>query len=105
MEGYLGEFDDPFSEYREFTPVDWALTYIGSYGQIDGDHHKAWVLDQVSRILHGTPVIVKVAKWSNGHFEHRFTTGEPSEAYLEWVESMKLDENGEEYWYMEGTAP
>lgn len=23
------------------------------YGQIDGDHHKTWVIDQVMRILHG----------------------------------------------------
>lgn len=28
-----------------------ALTIIFSYGQIDGDHHKAWVIDQVVRAL------------------------------------------------------
>lgn len=30
-----------------------ALELIGGYGDIDGDHHKAWVLDQVVRILAG----------------------------------------------------
>lgn len=28
-----------------------ALSIIFQYGQIQGDHHKAWVLDQVVRIL------------------------------------------------------
>lgn len=30
-----------------------ALTYILQYGGIDGEHHKAWVLDQVVRALTG----------------------------------------------------
>ena len=28
-----------------------ALDIIDSYSQIDGEHHKAWVIDQVVRIL------------------------------------------------------
>lgn len=30
-----------------------ALGVIFAYGSIDGDHHKAWVLDQVVRSLTG----------------------------------------------------
>ena len=30
-----------------------AIDLIVQYGGIDGDHHKAWVLDQVVRILAG----------------------------------------------------
>jgi hypothetical protein len=30
-----------------------ALDLIRRYGGIDGDHHKAWVLDQVARLLAG----------------------------------------------------
>ena len=111
MEGYLGETvveslkDTPF---EDFGPADWALRYIEMYGGIDGAHHKTWVLDQVVRILLGTPVEVKLAKWSNGQQEYRFVTGEPSEEYLDWVEEMKgIDpETGEaEYDYDEGIAP
>ena len=29
----------------------WALDLALRYGQIDGDHHKAWVIDQVVRLL------------------------------------------------------
>lgn len=30
-----------------------ALAIIEQYGQIDGAHHKAWVIDQVVRALQG----------------------------------------------------
>lgn len=103
---YLGETaitDMTGTPYEGFVPQDWALVYIGSYGQIDGDHHKLWVLDQVARILKGTPVNVRLAEWEDGFQEYRFTTGEPSEAYKAWVEEMKGDE--EEYGYDTGSAP
>lgn len=29
----------------------WALDLAVRYGQVDGDHHKAWVIDQVVRLL------------------------------------------------------
>lgn len=31
--------------------IDEALDLVMSYGGIDGEHHKQWVLDQVVRIL------------------------------------------------------
>ena len=33
--------------------IDEAVSLIIRYGGIDGDHHKAWVLDQVMRALTG----------------------------------------------------
>lgn len=110
MEGYLGEteYDIADSIYHDYTTADWAMLYIESYGQIDGSHHKLWVLDQVARILKGTKVKVKLARWSNGHEEWRFTLDEPSKEYLDWVEEMKdYDEESEEYNYDydEGVAP
>lgn len=90
----------------DFTAQDWALWYISQYGSIDGAHHKTWVLDQVARILHGTPVICKEARWANGTSELRVTTGQPSDAYLEWVKYMKAGEDGPDtYTYDEGIAP
>jgi hypothetical protein len=111
MNGYLGEeelssYED--TPYEGYAAKNWALTYISSYSQIDGAHHKQWVLDQVARILKGTPVKLAVARWNNGHEEYRFSTGEPSEAYLLWVEEMKGKKNEEgeyEYDYDEGIAP
>jgi hypothetical protein len=31
-----------------------ALRYAFSYGQVDGEHHKAWVIDQMVRALTGS---------------------------------------------------
>ena len=99
--------------YAGFGPAQWALEFIGSYGQIDGAHHKQWVLDQVARILHDTDVVVKKASWDAGAnvrtFEYRISTGEPSASYLAWVAEQKRGdaEAGEEddYDYDEGIAP
>lgn len=107
MQGYLGEFDT--DEGKDLTREQWALKYIMYYGGIDGAHHKAWVLDQVARILHGTPVICKEARWDNGHAELRFTTGEPTQSYRDWVAEARgeYDEENDEYEYEydEGWAP
>ena len=110
MEGYLGETPVDVSahpEFSKYTPADWAVLFISHYGQIDGAHHKAWVLDAVSRILHGTPVVVTEARWADGRSDYRYSTGAPSEAYLAWREDMRdPDETGEpQYGYDEGIAP
>ena len=111
MEGYLGETPvdvKTHPKFKNYTPADWAMYFIGRYGQIDGSHHKQWVLDQAARILKGTPVEVVLARWSNGLEEYRvWTADEPSEEYKNWVEEMKGDiVDGEyEYGYDEGIAP
>lgn len=95
--------------YEGFTPTAWAMRFIEAYGGIDGDHHKTWVLDQVARILKGTPVEVRLARWDDGFSEYRFSTAaEPSSEYREWAHSMlgKQGEDGEyEYDYDVGIAP
>lgn len=57
-----------------------ALYLLATYGQEDGSHHKAWVIDQVARIL--------------------------AEDYDKWVEVMKEGEDGPDtYSYDVGIAP
>ena len=108
-ETYLGEFpvDICDSPFKGFKSKDWALQYIFQYGQIDGDHHKAWVLDQVARILCGATVEVVVAKWSDHPNEYRFRVLDDSSEYDEWVEEYEeRDEDGEpQYEYDVGIAP
>jgi hypothetical protein len=104
MQGFLGETSVDVATHPEFSkygPDDWALYYIELYGQTDGEHHKAWVLDQVARILQGTPVIVTEAFWDNGQSEYRMKTGEPSSDYLAWVINMRgeYNEKDDEYEY------
>lgn len=104
MSEYLGEFDVNLNDtpYADYEPSDWALEYITMYGQIDGSHHKDWVLDQVVRILKGTNVIVKEARWSDGFSEYRIELDEPSEEYEEFIEEY---ENDGEYSWDTGIAP
>lgn len=109
MDGYLGKTpviiaDHP--EYSKYSPSDWVMCFIEAYRVIPGDHHKAWVLDQMARILRGTPIVVEIAAWESGETEDRISTGEPSAEYLTWVESMKDGEDGPEtYGHDEGIAP
>jgi len=108
MEGYLGEtiIDIKESKFANFTQSDFVMLWIEHYGSIDGAHHKDWVLDQVSRILKGTKVIISLAKWKNGHEEYRFELDEPTIEYYKWVEEMKYGEDGPDtYEYEYGIAP
>lgn len=108
MNGYLGETELEISEtqYRDYTPSDWAMMWIEMYSGIDGSHHKDWLIDQVARILKGTKVVVKVAKWENGHTAQRFTLGEPPSSYWDWVKEMEDGEDGPNtYIYNFGVAP
>lgn len=57
---YLGETAVDVSthpEFKHYIANDWAMSFISRYGQIDGDHHKTWVLDQVVRYLKIVPVM------------------------------------------------
>lgn len=117
MDNYLGEFPvdiKTHTEFSKYTLADWALLFIGMYGQIDGGHHKQWVIDQVARILNGTPVLVTEARWNyNGKIstEYRFRVDTPTEDYNKWVKEMRGewikndDFEGYEYDYDEGIAP
>lgn len=94
---YLGE--TPIKINR--IPEEWAMLYISSYGGIDGEHHKTWVIDQVARILMGTPVTSVMAKWSDGNQEERFQTEEPSYEYQCWRDDIAKSGYG----YDEGIVP
>ena len=58
-----------------------ALKLASAYGSIDGDHHKAWVIDQMVRVLTGR-------------------------RYTRWVRAQREGEDGPETysWYI-GIAP
>jgi hypothetical protein len=87
---YLGEFPVSPGLFATWTTADWALYFINRYGGIDGGHHKTWILDQVARILHGSPVHVVEARWDNGDAEYRVSVG-ASAVYRTWVEGRKSD--------------
>lgn len=46
--------------------IDFALQIADDFGGIDGDHHKAWVIDQMVRALTGDNYDAFVADACNG---------------------------------------
>src|SRR5690606_16346557 len=108
MKGYLGEtkLDIHKTKYALYGQQDWVMLWIEMYKHIDGGHHKDWLIDQIARIMKGTKVSVKLAKWEDGHEEERFELEDPSGEYLKWVEEMKSGEDGSDtYSYAIGIAP
>jgi len=102
---YLGLFpvDIENTPYKDYTKEDWIEHYLFRYGQIDGSHHKAWVLDQIARIIKNTKMEISIRKWSNGKGEYSICThDEPSKEYLDWVERYC---DGDNYSYDVGIAP
>ena len=64
--------------------VNKALQLAFDWGQVDGDHHKMWVIDQMVRALLGDTY-----------------------EYSQWVKAyQEFDEEGEpQYFWDEGVAP
>lgn len=113
MAKYLGETivkQEDVEQFKKFSQSDWAMYFIESYGQIEGSHHKTWVLDQVARILKGIPVIIKLAKWDDGNYEYRVSVSkEQNLEYQKWQLEMLGNydelEGSYEYDYDQGIAP
>ncbi len=105
---YLGETkvsveDTPYANY---TQLDWVLYFL-EYGHFDGDHHKQWAIDQATRVIKGTGVVIKKATWDDGTIEYRVSTIEPpSDEYKKYVADYMSGEDGPStYSYDEGVAP
>jgi len=85
--------------------INKALEFALRYGGIDGDHHKAWVIDQMVRALTGCPMIKTDALDCNNKpysYEEQGVSGE----YGDWVRNAKDGEDGANtYDWDEGIAP
>ena len=113
---YMGETPLQIEDsiFKDFTPTEIALYVISLYGQISGDHHKTWTLDQAARALHGgTFTELCTARWEiegqEDLIEVRWTEISKTPEYEAWVTEMKgeFDEENEcfEYDYDTGIAP
>jgi hypothetical protein len=69
-----------------------ALEFLQT-GVPDGDHHKAWMIDQLLRILTECPTVTKTAKdYRQRPYEYQ-ALGE-SDEYLAFVREYEDGENG-----------
>lgn len=70
-----------------------ALQFAVSYGQIDGAHHKTWVIDQMVRALTGCPWIQGTAINFRGQPYQYDRQGESAE-YVTLVAEHNAGEDG-----------
>lgn len=81
-----------------------ALEYAKS-GQNDGEHHKAWAIDQMVRALTGCPMVEQTAVSAHGQRYTYQGQGE-SEEYQRFIAEYKAGEDGPDtYSWEEGIAP
>jgi hypothetical protein len=82
-----------------------ALDIAVRYGGTDGDHHKAWVIDQIVRALTGCPMVGKTSVDCNGKPYSYEVQGESPE-YVELVRQTCDGEDGPDtYSWDVGVAP
>lgn len=82
-----------------------ALNYAVAYGQIAGEHHKTWVIDQMVRALTGCPMVDRQAIDCNGLLYTYQAQGESPE-YIQLIADAKSGEDGPEtYKWDTGIAP
>jgi hypothetical protein len=74
------------------TRVQNALTVLYQSSQVDGAHHKAWVIDQILRTLTGCPTVEKTS--INGKYTYE-CLGE-SDEYKQFIKDYEDGEDGPE---------
>ena len=85
--------------------IDNALKLAVKYGGIDGDHHKAWVIDQMVRELTGCPTVQQEGTSAHGKKYTYGALGE-SEEYRKLIREAREGEDGPEtYDWDTGIAP
>jgi hypothetical protein len=95
--------ETPNSPYKDLQMrVARALELADLYGNIDGGHHRKWVIDQMVRTLCGCPVVKISMEDGNGHAYELEALGE-NEQYCAFVEEYEGEE-GEYEWEL-GTPP
>ena len=85
--------------------IEKALDFAVRFGGIDGDNHKAWVIDQMVRALTGCPILQRQAIDCKGQLYEFKDQGE-SDEYLKIVADAKAGEDGPEtYEWKVGIPP
>lgn len=76
---YAGELDAEFQDlHDELGVIGEAIDLAIQYGQTDGAHHKAWVIDQMVRLLAGSEydeIIKQACDGEDGPNTYSWDTG------------------------------
>ncbi len=88
--------------------IEKALRIAVRFGGIDGDHHKAWVIDQMVRALTDCPVAKQLGTYKahDGEHYYRFEVMGESKKYSNLIKKAKAGEDGPDtYNWNIGIAP
>lgn len=97
------QFDD--LRARLNADVKAALEVCIRFGGIDGEHHKAWVIDQMVRALTGCPSVLDGKRDARGQWHHFMRLGESPEYLALVAEACAGDDGPNTYAWDEGIAP
>lgn len=81
-----------------------AIDLATRYGQTDGAHHKAWVIDQMVRALTGCPMEVRTKHSWGQDFTYE-TQGESDEYQALMIDYRAGEDGPDTYEWDEGIAP
>lgn len=73
--------------FKKTKAIEKAIEYAHRYGQIDGAHHKQWVIDQMVRALLECPIQEETAE-SNGK-EYKYTYQGESFKYKKMIKDYE----------------
>jgi hypothetical protein len=97
--------DEPDQPEAIADPVERALAFAFRYSQIDGEHHKAWVIDQMVRALTGCQASEVHATDVNDK-PYTYLRQGANATYTAFVAEHNDGEDGPDtYTWDEGTAP
>lgn len=85
--------------------IEDALAIAVQFGGVDGDHHKAWVIDQMVRALTGCPLVTITAVDCRGN-PYTFESMSDSKEYFDLIRDAKDGNDGpDSYGWNVGVAP
>lgn len=83
-----------------------ATLRFASEWTYDGDHHKMWTIDQMTRVLTGCPIVKSEVRHDSNGAPYTFDELGESEAYKAFVAEHRAGEEGPEtYDWDTGIAP
>ena len=93
---YVGDKPESLQITRLDPRISRALKIADLYGQTEGDHHKAWVIDQMVRALCGC------VKHNDDDDDSCYRS---NKEYMDWVENYCYVDGEQEYEWDMGIAP
>lgn len=82
-------------EMSEAERIEAALALASKYGGTDGEHHKMWVIDQMVRVMTGSPIVKSEVHLDPHGDGYTFDELGSSLSYEAFVSAQNVGEDGQ----------